>query len=186
MEREEFEDHKWVCPFGQFSSASSGGRGMTTGGDLVQRHGVHAVLLSSKRGQGPHDSYSSDDSSSNSQQRPMGRGGYSIPLVSSQQLSTPRSCFGCRSPDHMIQSVPCRLILGLIALILQHQLETQHYHLEVQPYRLGAAVEVMLTEVGTPEAEEQMIPSHIWVVERKLLLVGMGRPVLCFPRQTRG
>lgn len=35
MEREEFEDHKWVCPFGQFSSASSGGRGMTTGGDLV-------------------------------------------------------------------------------------------------------------------------------------------------------
>ena len=95
LERDDFGGPKRVRTGGQYLGASSGGRGPHRGGGSFQRQRpVHVSLPAIEGGpaaRGPPGS---------------GRGGYSITSGSSQSGSTPRSCYGCGDPVHLIRQCP--------------------------------------------------------------------------------
>ncbi|XP_049414692.1 uncharacterized protein LOC125877444 [Solanum stenotomum] len=95
LERDDFGGPNRVHTGGQYSGTSSGGRGPHRGGGSFQRQRpVYASLPAIEDGpavRGPPGS---------------GRGGYSITSGSSQSGSTPRSCYGCGEPGHLIHWCP--------------------------------------------------------------------------------
>ncbi|KAH0738141.1 hypothetical protein KY290_036846 [Solanum tuberosum] len=95
LERDDFGGPKRVRTGGLYSGTSSGGRGPHRGGGSFQRQRpVHASLPAIKgrpAARGPPGS---------------GRGGYIITSGSSQSGSTPRSCYGCGDPGHLIRQCP--------------------------------------------------------------------------------
>uniref|UniRef100_M1CE29 CCHC-type domain-containing protein n=1 Tax=Solanum tuberosum TaxID=4113 RepID=M1CE29_SOLTU len=92
LERDDFGGPKRVRTGGQYSGTSSGGRGPHRGGGSFQhQRPVHASLLAIESGpaaRGPPGS---------------GRSGYSITSGSSKSGPTPRSCYGCGDPGHLIR-----------------------------------------------------------------------------------
>ncbi|XP_049410606.1 uncharacterized protein LOC125873772 [Solanum stenotomum] len=95
LERDDFGGPKRVRTGGQYSGTSSGGRGPHRGGgSFLRQRPIHASLPAIEGGpaaRGPPGS---------------GRGGYSITSGSSQSGSTPRSCYGCGDPGHLIHQCP--------------------------------------------------------------------------------
>ncbi|XP_049362754.1 uncharacterized protein LOC125827500 [Solanum verrucosum] len=95
LERDDFSGPKRVRTGGQYWGTSSGGRGPHRGGgSFLRQRPVHASLPNIEGGpaaRGPPGS---------------GRGGYSITSGSSQSGSTPRSCYGCGDPGHLIRQCP--------------------------------------------------------------------------------
>lgn len=83
--REEFGDPKRVRSSGHFIDSSSKGRGFHRGGGTPQHRGlVHALLPALEGGQGPCSSPGYNQGSPSFQQRPVGRGGYSVPPLTYQ------------------------------------------------------------------------------------------------------
>ncbi|XP_049378055.1 uncharacterized protein LOC125842786 [Solanum stenotomum] len=95
LERDDFGGPKRVRTGGQYAGTSSGGRGPHRGGgSFLRQRPVHVSLLAIEGGpaaRGPPGS---------------GRGGYSITSGFSQSGSTPRSCYGCGDPGHLIRQCP--------------------------------------------------------------------------------
>ena len=143
LQRDDFGGPKRVRTGGQFSGTSSGGRGSYRGGGSFQRQSpVHAALPAIESGPAARGSSSS------------GRGGYSITPISSHTGYTPRSCYSCGDPGHLIRQCPHRTVSAVpeidsaplleVGVVDRHRVEADELQVEVlvvpPVLRVGAGV----------------------------------------------